>query len=460
MDPKRSVFLPPIFALLDVLLLVVIYFVSGLIWPEAWAREKFVFHVLLWLVPLTWFVVSFAFNLYDDLRIQAGREWNIRKISASFLLLVGIVLLVVVFGKFKLSRLTLLFYLLLNYLALLASGYIRHRFLGYIRSLGYSPRRIIFAGSGEEIGQLRKWISSHPERGFQNTHFIQIPSKDTPEDLLKRIRSLTDEIGAEELALGEFHEAYPGVMAIIDLAEEYGMRVYLHSHVPSALARRSNHINFGPFTALRVRQEPLNQVRARAVKRTVDLVITIPILLLVYLWLYLLFGAFIKMSSRGPIVFKQRRIGASGEPFLCYKFRTMRVTQPMPGGVAAITRKEDKRITWIGKFLRASNLDELPQFINVLKGDMSVVGPRPHMVEEDEDISKLLRRYKIRRFVKPGITGWAAIHGFRGGTDDMELMQRRIDHDIYYIENWTAWLDTRIVLATIWKMLTLNTGGR
>jgi len=129
-------------------------------------------------------------------------------------------------------------------------------------------------------------------------------------------------------------------------------------------------------------------------------------------------------------------------------------------GQLGITQENDRRITLIGRLLRASNLDELPQFINVIKGEMSIVGPRPHMVEEDEAISKLLHKYKIRRFVKPGITGWAAVNGYRGGTDNMDLMQKRVDYDIYYLENWTPWLDTKIMFITTWKMLTFSTGGK
>lgn len=460
MEPKRNFYIPIFFLAADLVLLTGVYYLSAFIWPQAWSQEKFVFHVLLWLVPLTWTVVSFIINIYDDKIIQVGRSWNIKRISAGFFFLLVIVLMVVVFGKFKLSRSTLLLYLLLNYLALLGSGYIRHRFLGYIRSLGYNPRRIIFVGSQEEIKELKDWIAKHPERGFQYTHFIRFSPDEEVELLVKKIRNIADAEPLEELALGAFHELYPNVIDLIDLAEEYGLRVFLHSTIPDEVAKKSGNVSFGPFSVIRVRQEPLNRIRARVIKRIVDLSITIPLMLLVFWWFYLLAAILIKTSSRGPVVFKQRRIGADGEPFMCYKFRTMRLNEPHPDGVIPLTREKDKRITWVGKILRATNLDELPQFINVIKGEMSVAGPRPHMVEEDEAISGLLRSYKIRRFVKPGITGWAAIHGYRGGTEDLELMQARTDHDIHYIENWTPWLDTKIFFVTVWKMLTLTTGGK
>ena len=128
-------------------------------------------------------------------------------------------------------------------------------------------------------------------------------------------------------------------------------------------------------------------------------------------------------------------------------------------GYAHLTDIDDSRITFIGKLLRKTNLDELPQFVNVIKGDMSVIGPRPHMVSEDQEIADKIKKYRIRRFVKPGITGWAAIHGYRGGTENLKLMQKRIDYDLDYIENWTLWKDIKICAVTFYQMLTFKTGA-
>ena len=128
-------------------------------------------------------------------------------------------------------------------------------------------------------------------------------------------------------------------------------------------------------------------------------------------------------------------------------------------GYSHLTKKDDNRITFIGKILRKTNLDELPQFLNVLMGKMSVIGPRPHMVSEDQDIAEKIDKYRIRRFVRPGITGLAAIRGYRGGTENLDLMQKRIDYDIKYIEEWSLWLDIKIAFITFWHMITFRTGG-
>ncbi len=159
------------------------------------------------------------------------------------------------------------------------------------------------------------------------------------------------------------------------------------------------------------------------------------------------------------MIIRQDRIGADGTRFQCMKFRTMVSDKSAEKGYSHLTSKDDDRITLIGRILRKTNLDELPQFINVLMGYMSVVGPRPHMVSEEQAIADKINKYRIRRFVKPGITGLAAIKGFRGGTENLTLMQKRIDYDIEYIEKWTFWLDVKIAIITAWQMLTFKTGA-
>tara|TARA_Y100001968_G_C18847136_1_gene476333 strand:- start:30 stop:503 length:474 start_codon:yes stop_codon:yes gene_type:complete len=155
----------------------------------------------------------------------------------------------------------------------------------------------------------------------------------------------------------------------------------------------------------------------------------------------------------------QDRVGIDGISFRCMKFRTMVSNKAAEKGYSHLTLKDDKRITWIGNILRKTNLDELPQFINVLMGNMSVIGPRPHMVSEDKEIAEKIEKYRIRRFVKPGITGLAAIKGYRGGTENLSLMQKRIDYDIKYIEEWSVWLDIKIAIITFWHMITFRTGA-
>jgi Undecaprenyl-phosphate glucose phosphotransferase len=160
----------------------------------------------------------------------------------------------------------------------------------------------------------------------------------------------------------------------------------------------------------------------------------------------------IKLTSRGPVLFTQKRMGANGKVFRIYKFRSMRVHAPAPG-VIEQAKRNDPRITRVGAFLRKSSLDELPQFFNVLRGEMSVVGPRPHAIEHDTLYQNIVDGYIHRYRIKPGITGWAQVNGFRGETDRIEKMQGRVEHDLYYLSNWSFWLDMQIVMATVFKGL-------
>jgi len=157
----------------------------------------------------------------------------------------------------------------------------------------------------------------------------------------------------------------------------------------------------------------------------------------------------VKLTSKGPVIFRQVRYGMDGKPIMVWKFRSMSVMEN--GDKVVQATKGDARITPIGRFLRSTSLDELPQFMNVLKGDMSIVGPRPHAVAHNEQYRSIIQGYMLRHKVKPGITGWAQINGWRGETDTLEKMEKRIEFDLQYIRDWSIWLDLRIIFLTIFK---------
>lgn len=186
------------------------------------------------------------------------------------------------------------------------------------------------------------------------------------------------------------------------------------------------------------------------VKRASDVVLA-SLFLIMLLPIFLGVACAVKLSSRGPILFKQRRYGLNGEEISVYKFRSMTVCEDGPD--IAQAKKDDVRVTKLGAFLRRSSLDELPQFFNVLQGRMSIVGPRPHAVAHNEMYRKLIKGYMLRHKVKPGITGWAQVNGFRGETDTLDKMESRIDYDLEYLRNWSLWLDLRIIFLTVWVIL-------
>lgn len=188
----------------------------------------------------------------------------------------------------------------------------------------------------------------------------------------------------------------------------------------------------------------------RVVKRLFDIVFSLFVIIFIFSWLYPILALLIKLESPGPVIFKQERSGRNNVQFFCYKFRSMRVNADSHLRQAS---RNDDRITRIGRILRKTSLDELPQFFNVLLGNMSVVGPRPHMLKHTEHYREVVDQYMVRHYMKPGITGWAQVNGYRGETNELGLMEKRVEHDIWYMENWSAFLDIKIVVMTVLNVL-------
>ncbi len=236
---------------------------------------------------------------------------------------------------------------------------------------------------------------------------------------------------------------------VYEFAQQAETNMIRFKFVPDfqVFVNRNVHIDFvEDIPILSLRSEPLEDMTARIQKRAFDIVFSSLIILLVLSWLIPVMAIIIKLTSRGPVFFTQLRSGKNNKPFRCYKFRTLRIN---PDADIKQVSINDNRLTSIGRFLRKTNIDELPQFINVLLGDMSVVGPRPHMLKHTEDFSKISREYMIRHFIKPGVTGWAQVNGFRGEIRQEDQLRKRIEHDIWYMENWSIWLDIRIIMLTI-----------
>ena len=205
-------------------------------------------------------------------------------------------------------------------------------------------------------------------------------------------------------------------------------------------------VQFGDTYVLALYNEPLQSLSSRMVKRTFDIIFSGLFLCTLFPIIYIVVAAITKFTMPGPIFFKQTRTGYDGKDFLMYKFRSMKVNSDADTKQAT---KDDDRVTPWGRFLRHSSIDELPQFINVFLGDMSVVGPRPHMLAHTEYYSQRISDYMIRHYVKPGITGWAQTHGERGETKEVEDMARRVEKDIWYVEHWSLSLDLHIIVKTI-----------
>lgn len=214
--------------------------------------------------------------------------------------------------------------------------------------------------------------------------------------------------------------------------------------------RRLTYDEFGGRSILKLHDEPLSIATNQVIKRTFDIVVSGLFLITVFPFIFLIVGTGVKLSSPGPIFFKQKRTGYNGKSFDCLKFRSMRVSADADTKQATA---DDPRKTKFGDFIRKTSLDEFPQFINVFRGDMSLVGPRPHMEYHTEKYSELISDYMVRHLVRPGITGWAQVNGCRGETKTVEEMADRVEHDIWYLEHWTMMLDIEILFKTVKQIL-------
>lgn len=245
-------------------------------------------------------------------------------------------------------------------------------------------------------------------------------------------------------------EEHPEMYELAYAAEKY----FVHfKFVPdyTSFVRKSILVDYvGDLPLLSLRKQPLENTVNRLQKRALDLVVSALVIVFILSWLVPLLAILIKMDSEGPVFFRQLRSGKNNKPFWCIKFRTLR-QNPLSDQVQ-VTR-DDSRVTKLGAFLRKTNLDEMPQFLNVLLGHMSVVGPRPHMLKHTEEFYAMHKNYMIRHFVKPGVTGLAQVNGFRGEIRRPELLKKRVEHDIMYLENWSLMEDVRIILKTIFVSL-------
>ncbi|HMG10067.1 MAG TPA: undecaprenyl-phosphate glucose phosphotransferase [Mucilaginibacter sp.] len=232
-------------------------------------------------------------------------------------------------------------------------------------------------------------------------------------------------------------------------AEKHCLRLKLVPDMSNTMTDRLKLSYMGEFAVLSNRNEPLEEVENRFKKRVFDILFSSLVIIFLLSWLYPIIGLIIKIQSPGPILFKQLRSGKDNGSFLCYKFRSMKMNN-QPDKQAS---KDDDRITKIGTFLRKTSLDELPQFFNVLLGDMSVIGPRPHPLNMTTEYREIINQYMVRHFLKSGITGWAQVNGYRGETKDSILMQKRVEFDIWYLENWSMWLDLKIIYMTVANIL-------
>ncbi|WP_446787493.1 undecaprenyl-phosphate glucose phosphotransferase [Macellibacteroides fermentans] len=326
--------------------------------------------------------------------------------------------------------------------------------LKFYRRKGHNSKKVVIVGAGKNGLDLFQVMKNDLAYGFDVAGFFDdnVSLRYSIPNYLGMTHEVEDYVSEHEV--DEIYCTLPGtqdakILRMMNFAEKKMIRFYivpeLYRNVKKSLVLEM----IESIPLLTVRNEPLQFAYNRALKRSFDIVFSFLVLITLFPVLYIIIGICIKLSSRGPVLFKQVRTGMYGQDFYCYKFRTMKVNAEADLLQAV---KDDPRKTKVGDFLRRTNLDEFPQFINVLFGDMSVVGPRPHMLKHTELYSFLIDKYMIRHLVKPGVTGWAQVTGYRGETKTLEQMEGRVKRDVWYLENWSFFLDLKIIVLTVVNM--------
>ncbi|MBU4538995.1 MAG: exopolysaccharide biosynthesis polyprenyl glycosylphosphotransferase [Weeksellaceae bacterium] len=444
---RYSRYFKTVFILLDVLVIAGVFmffflknndYHSG---QDIW--EQNILSIIL--LTLFWILLSGRTKLYSVARNLTYTIYLERLVTHIFIFIFGVILLAKVSNNdfLKMDR----FYISLNlFFLLFIIKSIVFFTLKYLRILGINYRNIMFLNDDSSTEILRNILNERKDYGFK---IFEYPKEERFD--FEKLIDFWKEKGIHTLYLSSTGFEQNEEQEIFRLAERHKVRVSL---IPSIVKNNFFQYDLGyiEMQPILVRSKfPLDYLTNIILKRTFDILFSACVLVLVCTWLFPLIAILIKLDSKGSVLFLQKRYGFHDEVFHCIKFRTMHMNEDSS---KVTTKENDRRITRIGRFLRKTSLDEMPQFINVLKGEMSVVGPRPHMLLVDDFYKLKIGRYSVRSLVKPGVTGLAQVNGLRGDTGNMEIkMKKRILADAFYVKNWSLSLDFVIILKTVFLVI-------
>ena len=417
---------------------------------------EFYMRALILIVPL-YILLYYAFNLYTPKRVQG------RRLEFSNIVLANTVGLLILMAGFFLalsyseqlknfSRSMFIYFFMINIVLEEIERLMIRAFLRSIRKNGYNQKHILLVGYSKAAEQYIDRIKQNPQWGYNIRGILDDNiARGTMYKGVKVIGSvgnlsyLLPENKLDEIAITLGLEEYYKLEKIVAECEKSGVHTKFIPDYGNIIPTRPYTEDLLGLPVINIRYVPLNNTFNALIKRLTDIMGAI-ICIIIFSPIMLTSAVLVKMTSKGPLIFKQERVGLHNKPFQMYKFRTMYV-QTEEEEKKGWTQKNDPRVTSVGRFLRKTSLDEFPQLFNVLKGDMSLVGPRPERPQYVEKFREEIPRYMIKHQVRPGMTGWAQVNGYRGDTS----IRKRIEHDLYYIENWTLGLDIKILFLTVFK---------
>lgn len=410
------------------------------------------------LVPVYNLIWLILFLAYDSQWVQRRVSYaaHLKKRSISTGIFLGAVVMYLFITKSHVySRLVVFTSLLFYYLLQVAVGYYLDVLLKWYRLKGRNNRKTIIIGESEHTLEIGGALKEKAFLGYEVVGYIADRELKNNHKKIARLGSIKDlkhilEVNYSDLIIIANGYSSDKIEQIIDIADYYGIRVRMSPPFQNILGSKFSFTTIEDLTFFNLREIPLDDFANSLIKRVFDIVFSLSVLLLLLpIIIFLIFLVIIDI--KGVPIYMVKRLGRDGREFTCYKLRSMyKNDDPNLGKLS--TQVNDPRISKTGRILRKYNLDELPQFWNVLKGDMSVVGPRPHRKWLNQQMQGEVEKYMTRHYLRPGITGWAQVNGWRGLTDTYEKKLRRTEHDLWYMHNWSFWLDIKIIFLTVFGL--------
>lgn len=409
---------------------------------------------ILGLVPL-YLLLYHNFDLYKPYRTKSNLDELFNLIKANLVGIFVFLAYLYITGNVYYSRIVLFLFFLLSVILCLTERIVIRYVLRKYRKKGFNIKHVVMVGIGDLMYEYSKRIIENVQWGYEIKGVFDNHTSKKEVKLGKRnvaiLGSIDDletylfKTAVDEVVITLPLKDYASLDQVIDTCEKTGIFTRIIPDYLKYIPSRPQVEDIDGLPIISIRKVPLNDIVLKSTKRIFDIVGSLLGLMILSPFL-LVIMLLVKMTSEGPIFYKQTRIGLNRKPFKMYKFRSM-IVQKKEDEKKAWTTKDDPRVTKLGRFMRRTSIDELPQLFNVLKGDMSLVGPRPERSQFVDQFKETIPKYMVKHQVRPGITGWAQVHGWRGDTS----IHKRIEYDLYYIENWTLGLDIKILFMTVFK---------
>ena len=437
---RYSKYLRPISILSDVLVITVfsLYFFSQL--NLNWI------HYLVY-QTLSWTIIAFAIKFYQVYRFTTPVE-VIGKIAKQ-----GILFLFVTIAFFPFNKATIFsgkavaLFLMASFFIIIAFKYFLFFYLKKYRIITKNNfRNAVIIGYSNEAIRLKEVFDSRPDYGYRFMGYFSDKVQNSEiKGKLSTIKEYVLEERIDEIYCSLEEISNKELKKLVEFADENGRTIKFIPDTKEIFTKNLKIDYYSFFPVLSLQKTQLHDPTIKLIKRAFDVVFSLLVIVFVLSWLIPIISIIIKLESKGPVFFKQGRPGLDEKEFFCYKFRSMKLNKTTESEAS----KNDPRVTRTGRFIRKTSIDELPQFLNVLIGDMSVVGPRPHLWSQNKSYANKINRYMVRHYVKPGITGLAQVKGYRGEIETDNDMIKRIEFDVFYIENWSIFMDIKIIIQTV-----------